>query len=319
MKYADFELTISAYLRVNPSDFRQILRTAPYRYKHYQIDKRSGGKRDIFHPSPELKAIQRWMVAEVFSSIPVSPSAMAYERGCSIRGHAILHLKSNYFTKLDFSDFFPSIKIDWVKRFLCESFPDYDNETIFSIARLACRWGGAGMPLALSIGAPSSPALSNRMMFALDTALSDAASASNVIYSRYADDIYFSSSIANTLQAFERQARKIILEIAPELRLNERKTLHASRRRKVLISGVGITPTRNLSVGRELKRSIKTRIFLWSTGNLPVEDVSALRGMLSFVNDVEPEFLALLKRKFGEELIARLLAGSSAQTESGAR
>lgn len=309
MKYADFELAISAHLRINPSDFRQIVRTAPYRYKHYQIDKRTGGKRDIFHPSPELKAIQRWMVSEIFSAIPVSPSAMAYERGCNIRDHVRFHVRSNYFTKIDFSDFFPSINLSWVTRFLHENLREYDDEIIVSIARLACRWGGAGVPMALSIGAPSSPALSNRMMFSLDCALSDAAAEGNILYSRYADDIYFSSVTANTLQAFERQARRIILETTPGLRLNERKTLRTSRKRKVLISGVGITPARNISVGRRLKRSIKTRIFLWSSGKLPAENVPGLRGLLNFVNDVEPDFLVLLKRKFGEESIARLLAG----------
>lgn len=313
MKNADLEQALSAYLRIKPPDFRQIVRTAPYRYRHYQIDKRNGGKRDIFHPTPELKAIQRWLVAKVLLNIPVSPSAMAYEKGCNIRDHARYHLKSNYFTKLDFSDFFPSIQLKWITRFLNESLPDYDNEAINSIARLTCRWAGAEMPLALSIGAPSSPALSNRMMFALDTALFEVAEVRNIVYTRYADDIYFSTTEANMLQDFEREARKIILEITPELRLNEQKTLHTSRKRKVLISGVGITPTRKLSIGRSFKRSVRTQVFLWSTGNLPAENASKLRGLLNFANDIEPEFLASLHRKFGDDLISRFLAGNFAE------
>ncbi|MBN8214529.1 MAG: retron St85 family RNA-directed DNA polymerase [Xanthomonadales bacterium] len=309
MKNADLERALSAYLRIKPPDLRQIVRTAPYRYKHYQIDKRNGGKRDIFHPSPELKAIQRWLVENVLLNIPVSPSAMGYEKGCSIRDHARQHLQSNYFTKLDFSNFFPSIQLDWITRFLLESLPDYDNEAIHSIARLACRWADAGMPLALSIGAPSSPALSNRIMFALDTALSEVASANDVTYSRYADDIYFSCAKANTLHDLEREARKIIIEMTPALRLNEQKTLHTSRKRKVLISGVGITSTRKLSIGRNLKRSIRTQVFLWSMGSLPAENFPKLRGLLNFANDIEPEFLASLHRKFGDDLIKRFLAG----------
>lgn len=309
MKYSDLENALASHLRIQTLDVRQIIHTAPYRYKHYQIRKKNGGMRDIFHPTPELKAIQRWLVSNIFSGLPVSKAAMAYETGCSIRAHAATHLKSNYFTKLDFCNFFPSINKVWITQFLRENLPILETEAIDAIVRLSCRWTNAGAPLALSIGAPSSPSLSNRILFDLDTLLIAAAASNDITYTRYADDIYFSSSLQNQLYGFEQSARLIISGTLPNLRLNEEKTLHFSKKRKVIVSGVGITSDRRLSVGRGLKRSIKTQVYLWSLGSLPLAEEPTLRGLVSFATDIEPDFRKSLDRKFSSELMSRLLTG----------
>lgn len=68
------------------TELDKIIRTAPYRYKVYYIDKRSGdGKREIAQPSAELKLIQRWVVENVLSSYPIHPAAAAYIKGKGIR------------------------------------------------------------------------------------------------------------------------------------------------------------------------------------------------------------------------------------------
>jgi RNA-directed DNA polymerase len=83
-----------------------VARTASYRYKTYEIEKRSGGKRTINHPSRELKLFQRWIVKNVFARLPVHRSAFAYKRRCGIYKNAHLHRKRNYLLRVDFRDFF---------------------------------------------------------------------------------------------------------------------------------------------------------------------------------------------------------------------
>jgi RNA-directed DNA polymerase len=86
----------------------------PKRYKVYQIPKRSGGQRTICHPSRELKALQYVFLREILADLPVHEAATAYRRGSSIKENASRHLSSRIILKLDFENFFPSIKVaDW--------------------------------------------------------------------------------------------------------------------------------------------------------------------------------------------------------------
>ncbi|MEQ1512681.1 MAG: retron St85 family RNA-directed DNA polymerase [Lysobacteraceae bacterium] len=310
MKSQDLVKALAAHLRVTPAEIRKIVRTAPYRYKHYQIEKRSGGKRDIYHPTPELKAIQRWVVAEVLASLPVGDAVSAYEDGNSIKKHALRHFRSNYFLKIDFKDFFPSIDNEWLHAFISMKYPEWDEDSVRLLVRVLCRSSGLDGSLALSIGAPSSPSVSNRILFDMDAEISRICSHLDVVYSRYADDLYFSTQRPNVLPNAELKVRAVINLLAPKLRINEEKTHRASRKNRISVTGLIITPQRSVSLGRDAKRRIKTEVYLWSEGRLPLKKVPKLRGFLTYAADVEPEFLRSLERKFGEEKVSRLIRGA---------
>src|SRR5258708_34154662 len=87
------------------SEVISIARIAPKRYKIYQIDKRSGGKRTICHPSRELKALKYVFLRDILCDVPVHSRATAYRKGSSIRDNAykrkygmvILKLVLSYF------------------------------------------------------------------------------------------------------------------------------------------------------------------------------------------------------------------------------
>ena len=96
------------------SDLERIIATAPARYSVYQIPKKHGGSRTIAHPSRETKAIQRYILDQKLSAFPIHPSAMAYVKGRNILDNALTHVQSGPVLKLDFQDFFHSIKVrDW--------------------------------------------------------------------------------------------------------------------------------------------------------------------------------------------------------------
>ncbi|WP_263488552.1 reverse transcriptase domain-containing protein [Mesorhizobium sp. CA14] len=103
------------------SDIERVIRTAPARYKVYPIKKRNGGFRIIAQPSRELKVIQHYILKEKLKDFPVHDCAMAYEKGRNIFENATSHTMARVLMKLDFKDFFPSIKVrDW-ERFLAAS------------------------------------------------------------------------------------------------------------------------------------------------------------------------------------------------------
>lgn len=310
MNYAELIQAWCRLLRAAPADIGVLLMRGPYQYKHYQIEKRTGGKRDIYHPSPNLKAVQRWLVSEHFSKLPVHDSVYSYRIGRGIRDHAKLHIHSNFLLRLDFKDFFPSINHDWVLRFLLDCSErgvlSLDARAIAAVMRVVCRFSKFDRSLALSIGAPSSPALSNTILFEADQAASARCAALDCVYSRYADDIYVSCRDKEVLGQAERQVRDVFHQTAPSLRFNEDKTLNVSKKARRVVTGLTITPDRSISVGRELKRSIKTQVYLYIEGSLPREDVPHLCGLVSYVRDVEPAFFDALTRKFGPEQLENL-------------
>ena len=97
-------------------DLSRIIASAPRRYKEFKMPKRQGGFRHMAQPAREVKALQRALVKHYLEKLPIHSSAMAYERGTSIRLNAERHAKVNGpILKLDFRDFFPSIRpSDWI-------------------------------------------------------------------------------------------------------------------------------------------------------------------------------------------------------------
>ena len=98
-------------LPFSKSELITLLRTAPHRYKIYGVPKRSGkGFRVIAQPSPEIKVLQRWVTTHVLSKYPIHSAAMAYRPNIGIRENAAKHVRQRFLLKMDFKDFFPSIK-----------------------------------------------------------------------------------------------------------------------------------------------------------------------------------------------------------------
>jgi len=309
----------SSMLRCSEQEVVKLIVSAPYRYRHYQIPKRTGGMRDIYHPTPELKAVQRWLNTNMFGMLPIHDSVCSYRVGMGVKAHAKRHLNANYVLRLDFKDFFPSINIEWLENFFvaqsAAGLMPCDSGAANLMAWMACRRGKKGGATALSIGAPSSPVISNAILYEFDLAAFDFCSANDCEYSRYADDIYISSRAPNVIGAIEVEVRRLVSEKLPLLALNQDKTINTSRKRRIIVTGLNITSDRKISIGRELKREIKTQIYLWSVGRLDVLDANRLKGLLSYVKDVEPSFLESLEAKFGVDLIEKLTSSKPSVDE----
>jgi RNA-directed DNA polymerase len=88
------------------SEVISIAQTGPKRYKVYEIDKRSGGRRTICHPSRELKALQYFFLRGILNDLPVHDCATAYKPGASIRENATRHQSSRVILKTELHGFF---------------------------------------------------------------------------------------------------------------------------------------------------------------------------------------------------------------------
>jgi hypothetical protein len=110
---------LSNDLALPPKDLLYRVKSAPYRYKVYEIAKKAPGKtRTIAQPAKELKPLQYWVMKNVLSKFPIHSAAFAYRKGRNILDNAIPHASHRYLCKLDFRNFFPSIKATDFERFM---------------------------------------------------------------------------------------------------------------------------------------------------------------------------------------------------------
>lgn len=300
---------MAADLPFNPHELRILIATAPNRYKTHFIDKRHGrGKREISQPTAEVKLLQRWIIENIFPLLPVHDAATAYRKKRGIANHAQPHVDANYLLKLDFKDFFPSILGTDFLGHLRRHIADISHVDAQRVVNVLFRKDKATGRLRLSIGAPSSPAVSNTILFEFDTRLEDACRALSVVYTRYADDLAFSTNIPRVLDDVLVIVNRICSDITyPRLILNEEKTVFTSRKHLRELTGLILTPDKKLSIGRERKRLIRAMVHNYGNDQITSEDTAKLRGLIAFCNSIEPSFLVSLERMVGSATLRKLL------------
>lgn len=292
---------------LSDSDIRRIVSNAPSRYKHFTIKKRNGKDRHISQPSRELKALQRALIEFKLSQLPVHPAAMAYKHDVSILENATAHAGNGPILKYDFVDFFPSIRSkDWQR--YCDYYSIFEkSEDKWISERILFQRDKGSRILKLSIGAPSSPILSNIIMNEFDTVISQKVASDNVVYTRYADDITFSAPRVGYLNRIDRIIRRTIKEVPwPRLKINEEKTVLATSKYRRQVTGLVLANDGSVSIGRDRKRSVRAALHRAQHDRLTDQETAYLCGMLAFINSVEPEFLARMENHYGVELLQRL-------------
>jgi RNA-directed DNA polymerase len=241
---------------------RGALRNYHYRVLH----KRFGRVRLIEAPKPRLKAIQRRILDEILSRIPLHDAAHGFRQGRSVKSFAAPHVAKQVVLKIDLHDFFPTIiaaRIQAIFRFL-----GYPEVVASILTGLCCNstphdvWNQIEAPAAshhdrgvrflyarphLPQGAPTSPALANLCAFHLDCRLSALASAASATYTRYADDLAFSGEceFARTVHRFRTHACAIIGEEG--FRVFHHKTRLMRRGVRQQIAGVVVNDRMNVN------------------------------------------------------------------------
>ena len=283
--------------------------SAPKKYKTYQIPKRTSGTRLIAHPSKKLKEYQRSIISYLANELPIHECAVAYVSKKGVRYNANLHKNSKYLLKMDFQNFFHSITPKLFIDALQEEDIAIDKENQYLIRNLLF-WAPSKTSIGkvvLSIGAPSSPLVSNFVMFQFDKKIESICKERKIIYSRYADDITFSTNSKNELFSIPTVVKKYLKAFyRGSISVNEKKTVFSSKAHNRHITGVTIANNNTLSLGRDRKRMISALIHQSTVGKLPDSDYKYLAGLLSFANDIEPVFLSRMINKYSFEAISNI-------------
>ena len=298
-------------LEINNEQLISFYLQAPKMYKVYAIPKRSSGKRIIAHPAREVKKYQECLIRKIETILFIHERAFAYKKGTSIKKNAQQHQHSNYLLKMDFHNFFNSITSDLFSNKLTESTIDFDTSDISLMENLAfwCPSKETGGLKVLSVGAPSSPFISNWIMSEFDDVINILCKEKGVVYTRYADDLTFSTKHKGLLFGFPNLVKTTLSSLFGEsISINDAKTVFSSKRHNRHVTGVTITNNNEVSVGRERKRYISMLIHKFSINQLQREDIDHLCGLISFANYIEPSFLSKMKLKYSEGVIDKLLS-----------
>lgn len=287
----------------------EFLDNAPRKYKVFHIPKRTHGFRTIAQPIPELKNLQRITIKYLENHLPIHDSATAYIKGKGIKQNASRHCKNKYLLKLDFENFFNSINtnIFWKMWGFYSELQVSSTEKAYINNLLFWRPSKTSKKLVLSIGAPSSPFISNFCMYQFDEAITELCSIHKVTYTRYADDLTFSTNTKDILFNFPKFVNAILSDIYQgQLRLNSLKTKFSSKAHNRHVTGVTITNDNKLSLSRARKRYIKSLIYKYMMSQLDNEGLAKLKGLLSFSYSIEPTFILSLKSKYSAEVINKI-------------
>ena len=259
-KYHPFTVKQLNYYR-NPSHIY-------HRYKQFKIKKKSGGYRQITAPrNPSFKAMLR-CVNVLFKTIyKPSDYAMGFADGRSVVTNASHHIGKNYVFNIDLKDFFPSITQPRVwKRLQLEPF--MFKQDVASILAGICSMkelretddGSMKAFYVMPQGAPTSPIITNMVCDNLDRRLAGLARRFNLTYTRYADDITFSSN-HNVYQEgsdFRRELSRIIT--GQGFTINEKKTRLLKRGTRQEVTG--ITVNARLNVVRKYTQDLRNILFI---------------------------------------------------------
>lgn len=233
-------------------------------YSTFLIPKRSGGSgRSINAPTSKLKHIQR-LLAETFSLIYRTPDSVhGFAGGRSIATNAGQHVRKRTIIKIDLRDFFPSISAGRVHG-LFQSKPfNFNDEVVNTLTNLVCYKG------CLPQGAPTSPVLSNMICFRLDHALMQYARQNKLKYTRYADDLTFSSTTKRAISSIASFPDNGPVIINPKVL----KIINSN--------GFAVNQDKTCALGKGT-RQVVTGIIVNQKCNFRREDYRYLRGMFHF-------------------------------------
>lgn len=258
--------------------------------KHYHtvfIPKRDGTKRRLSVPDLILKDVQRSIAKNILAYYPVSKYATAYRVGSSVQKNAALHVRKKKILKLDIEGFFDHISYSRVK------------DTVFYEAKFS-----APIRILLTMlcyyretlpqGAPTSPAITNIIMYEFDETVGTYCDERGISYTRYCDDMTFSG---------EFEEKELVALVKAELKklglfLKNRKTVVVTSAKRQTVTGLVVNE--KINPAKEYKKKIRQQMYYIKRFGIQshaerqgITDVSAylssLRGQIAFVLQTCPQ------------------------------
>lgn len=281
------------------------------RYQSFTIKKKSGTDRTIHAPVKGLKSILRSLNFVLQCNYEPHEAATGFVIEKSIVDNARKHVGHHYVLNMDLKDFFHTFDRNRVKMgFMYEPINlNGEKEPLAFLLASLCTHPfeiDGEVKTVLPQGSPTSPTITNILCYKLDRRLTGLANRFGAIYTRYADDITFSSphNIYKD-EAFNNELKRII-EDDQKLVINPNKTRlqKAGYRQEV----TGLIVNDKVNVSRRYVKQIRMWLYYWEkfgyekAGQIFKRDYIAEKGHIKNMNahlgnvlDGKLEFLKMVK------------------------
>lgn len=307
LRGASSRSTLATMLGANPRYFTYDLyvKKITNDYSEFSINKRSGGERKINSPSEELKLIQAKLASLLLDCLDSINElgerkysvSHGFERKRSIITNAEKHKNQKVVLNLDIKNFFDSFNFGRVYFFFKKN-RDFNlsDEVAKTIAHIACYKGK------LPQGSPCSPVITNLITRSLDMRLVSIAKKFNCVYSRYADDITFSTrkksfpeEILTVIDNKPKLGFRLVDEIKRagfEINNDKVRVQYKDSRQDV----TGLIVNKKVNIKSEYWRNVRGMCHnLFKTGTFYIREngreregnMNELAGMLSFIDSVD--------------------------------
>ncbi len=281
------------------------------KYKTFQIAKKSGGTRTISSPISELQLLQQrlnGLLLDCLDEIDAlngfrTNTSHGFERKRSIITNALEHRNRKHVFNVDLEDFFGSIHYGRVIGLLTK-----DRNFALDVGVAKVLAGIACTERGLPQGSPCSPVFANLVARVLDSRLRTLASANRCTYTRYADDITFSTNLnifpSGIASIGEGNAHEWVPgeELSAKIahcgfRINKTKTRMQYRDSRQVVTGLIVN--RKVNVPTEYRKAVRAMVHsLVTKGSFINKNVAGadernvgsldqLQGMLAYINRVD--------------------------------
>lgn len=299
-------------------------------YRIFYIKKRKNksqifiNNRQICVPEPSLLRVQKYIHHNILKHIPPHHLCFSYSSG-SIYDAASLHCGCRWLIKIDIRSFFESISEISVYRVFRNC--GYPSLLSFELARICTRLGARSFPGKkdrwniydpkkykiinnitelgyLPQGAPTSPILSNLVCYQLDCELEYFARKRKLTYSRYADDLSFSTKEIQFNRSDAKEIISLVFNIVKKFGFspNYTKTTVVPPGAKKIVLGLGVD-TEHVKLSNDIKKRIKNHIYFCMNENIgPIKHAKEkkfasvigfknhLSGLIAYAIQIENEF-----------------------------
>ena len=217
-------------------------------YHKVSLPKKNGGCRNLSVPDEALKSIQKRISEVLLIHMPVSRYAKAYRFGSSTLCNAKHHVGKQVVLKLDILHFFDSIRYSAVKD---KVFPEeIYAEPLRILLTMLCYHKDA-----LPQGAPSSPVVTNIILYEFDELVGHWCRERGIAYTRYCDDMTFSGDFdpAEVIRFVRLELKKL------GFLLNEQKTRIQCPGQQQSVTGIVVNE--KLSIPTDYRRRLRQELY----------------------------------------------------------
>lgn len=311
------------------SELRMLTKRYQNNYRDFKIKKRSGGFRQISVPSDTLYSVQKWINTFILSKAEENPYSFAFERGKSIKNCAEAHLGCKWLIKIDLRHFFESLSEIQVYKYF--SSLGYPNLLSFELARICTKtykqnstkyndaywktWDNKIYKIYhdkrighLPQGAPSSPMLANCIIKDLDYEIAKYTTKQNIVYTRYADDLIFSTNENDFSIKKAKTLVSYVYKLLPKygVKPNTQKTQILRPRARKIVLGLLVDSDR-LRLPKDFRAKLECHLY-YSCKDPIGHSVrrgfysilglkNYINGLLSYVKYIDPSYFRFLENK----------------------